>query len=51
MLGLLYWQKEYTNEYRGVYELRGRNSACYSCKTNVLDSELPVGHLDNMIAK
>ena len=33
--------KEYANAfigvYKGVHELRGSNSACFSCQTNILD--------------
>ena len=41
MLRLWYWQKEYANAfigvYKGVHELRGSNSAYFSCQSNILD--------------
>ena len=45
MLKVLYKEKEYTNVHLSVsnsefHELRGRNSASYSHKTNILGYEL-----------
>ena len=45
MLKVLYKEKEYTNVHlsvsnSGFHELRGRNSASYSHKTNILGYEL-----------